>query len=531
MKEYNRDEFWKIDKLVPKKQTTMKPFSTKAKTVEYTIPSDTPNSDGQFKLTVEGGIPEARADVCYTPSRGLIKSVIVRHTPDKFDFHGGFLRAAHLYFNFRGSECDFAPYYSYMPQYAQLTEAQKNYYFYFRSAVREGNYIKTDYSYLYLYAYEIINLPDLIPPSEGVAMLSALWRAYRKALPNIDANFSLWIQDYCLVYQVECPMDELREFLFSASSIPFKEFYLSDAESLGIGGVGAVVSYLSDYDWRAGKYAGGDNKEVYKKHLLGAMGLFISEMLRDGKIISTEDDAVMERQAFRGALLTSGAKYRVICKYRPISEDSALRKTVTSLVKYTENKLRALLSVKSRLSVGDIPKEYSMLIVGYFAELFERVNRERIMACRPEYEKLYESESRGISTKDADEIERLSWSTTARLVENTEDYSEEDSPSDSAEQSAHFSESVTEQPQNDVDTYGLTEDMIEFVRAALSSDFAAEEKIASQIGELTDSLADAVNEAFADGFGDVVLENSCDGYVIIEDYKEEISAWLLKIQG
>jgi hypothetical protein len=318
-------------------------------------------------------------------------------------------------------------------------------------------------------------------------------------------------------------MDELREFLFSASSIPFKEFYLSDAESLGIGGVGAVVSYLSDYDWRAGKYAGGDNKEVYKKHLLGAMGLFISEMLRDGKIISTEDDAVMERQAFRGALLTSGAKYRVICKYRLISEDSALRKTVTSLVKYTENKLRALLSVKSRLSVGDIPKEYSMLIDGYFAELFERVNRERIRACRPEYEKLYEAESEELSIDGADEIEKASWQTTARLV--VED--ELDEPIVSAAK-VEQSEENNSKTDESADSYGLGRAEIEFISAVSSENITIMNRVCQELGEEPLSVVERINEAFSDGFGDVIIETDGDTFSIIEDYKEEIIEWLNK---
>lgn len=529
MKEYNRDEFWKIDKLVPKKKSTMTSFSTKPKTVEYSVPTESRNNNERFKLTVTDGAAERKADFVYSPDSGLIKSVTVRHTPDKFDFHAGFLRAAHLYFDFNGAECDFAPYYSYMPQYAQLNEAQKNYYFYWRCAVRSGEYIKTDYSYLYLYVYEIINLPDLIPPESGVKILAKLWRAYRKALPNIDSNFALWIEDYCLVYGVSCPMDMISDFLFLTPSIPFKEFYLSDAETLGTGGVGSVVSYLSDYDWRSGKYAGGENKEPYSKHLLGAMSIFISEMLRGGRIlVSHEELATMERQAFRGALVTSGAKYRVICTYRQISEDTELRATVTSLVKYTENKLRALLGVKSRLAVKPVSAEYTALIDGYFGDLFDKVNRERARAARPEYERFYESESVGISNVDADEIERVSWDTTARLVEDIDEYVDTD---DAKEEQSTVATSVDPTVSEDVNTYGLSCDMIEFIRTALNCDFDMQSSVALRIGELADSIADGINEAFSDGFGDVILEYGDGGYTVIDDYKEDITEWLLKIAG
>jgi len=47
---------------------------------------------------------------------------------------------------------------------------------------------------------------------------------------------------------------------------------------------------------------------------------------------------------------------------------------------------------------------------------------------------------------------------------------------------------------------------------------------------MEDSIADQINEAFADGFGDVILELGEECYKVIDDYKEEIETWLLKIQ-
>ncbi len=524
MKEYDRDSFWKIDKLVPKKQSSLSTFSSGQKLVDYTIPSDNAaKADGRFKLTVQnGGNPDKKEDFVYSP-KGLIKQVVVRHIPDKFDFHANFVKAAHLYFDFTGSPCEFAPFYSYMPQYTQMNEAQKNYYFYWRSMVRSGNYIKTDYSYFYLYVYEIINLPELIPAEVGIEMLSDLWRAYRKALPNIDTSMALWIQDYCLSYNVVCPMEKLRDFIFSViGNASFKEFYLSDAETLGDVGTSSVVAYLSDYDWRCGKYAGGDNKEVYSKHLLGAMSLIVSSLLAGGRILGNAEVAKMERRAFKGALTTSAVKYLISCEYRPIAAETELRGIITAAVKYTENKLRALMGVKSRLAVRELPCEYSALIDSYFAELFDRVNRERARAARPEYEKHYESWDSGISLTDADEIERASWSTTARLVENIDEYEDSD---------ATPTEVVCE-PQNAPDaaeSFGLDKDRIEFISAALAENYAEMRAISERTGELADSIADGINEAFSDGFGDVILESVPDGYVIIEDYKEDIEAWLLKL--
>lgn len=523
MKEYDRDSFWKIDKLVPPKKTPLTTFSTKEKVVDYAVGTEAvAASDERNRITVAPELAEeAKGNFTYEPASGLIKRVRVAHVPDKFDFHAKFVKAARLYFDFKGSECEFVPYYSYMPQYAQLTDAQKSFYFYWRSEARRGNFIKTDYSYLYLYVYEIINLPDLISPKSGIDMLISLWSAYRRALPNIDSNMALWVQDYCLAYGLECPMDKLREFVFSViGTSQFKEFYLADAELLGPAGIASLIAYLSDYDWRCGKYAGGDNKEAYSKHLLGAMGLLLARLLHGGRIFSEAGVlATMDRTAFRGALTTSAVKYHVTAEYRPIAEEPELRAVVTSALKYTENKLRALLGVKSRLAVKDLPDEYKAIIDSYFADLFDKVNRERARASRPEYESHYEVTDTGFSSADADEIERASWQTTARLVEGVEEYEEEEEK-DSAPPVAY---------DTSVDRYGLDDKRIDFIRYALEGDSEKMKKIASEIGDFPDSIAERINEVFADGFGDVILETDGENYTVIEDYREDISAWLLKI--
>ena len=40
------------------------------------------------------------------------------------------------------------------------------------------------------------------------------------------------------------------------------------------------------------------------------------------------------------------------------------------------------------------------------------------------------------------------------------------------------------------------------------------------------SCAERINEAFADGYGDVILEYDGEEYRIIEDYEEEVGEWL-----
>ena len=324
---------------------------------------------------------------------------------------------------------------------------------------------------------------------------------------------------------LECPMDRISGFVFDIiNATDFKEFYLTDASTMGEDGVNAMLAYLSDYDWQKGRYAGGDNKAAYRKHLLSAMGRVIEHLSATGELSGTDQSTErVTRNAFRNSLCTHSVKCKLEIEYVPCGKAEHLRASVTSAIKYTENRLRAALGVKSRLSVIALPDEYKRLIDGYFDSIYERVNKERIKASIPEYEKLYDTEHTEMSIDGADEIERASWTTTARLI--AEDEPEFEAPVVSEPINAPME---TEDEPLTGDSYGLTASEIAFLRAVSDNDADALKNICEDIGSEALTVAERINEAFSDGFGDVVIEGDADGLNIIEDYEEEIKEWLMK---
>ena len=509
-----RDDFWDIEKLVPKKKSAVSPFLSNRQTVNYEIAGDAEKNTSERSLSFDSvkGVRETEDRTYLVKRDGLIKRVTIKRFIDKYDFYGSFRKAALIYFDYKTEKCDFASFYSYLPQYSQLTSEQKNYYFYWRNMLREGKYLPSDYSYLYLYVYEILNLPDKIPPEEGIRLLVSVWKHYRGALPRIDSYFSLWIQDYCLIYDLQCPMDELSDFIFEAiSASDFKEFYLSDIEKSGEGGVEAMIAYLSDYDWHKGKYAGGENSALYASYMKSAMWRFLHR-LDLGRERAETVTTVLKRDAFAHSLCTHAVKCKLEVEYIPLSGNDRIRALVTSGVRYTENKIRALFGIKSRLAVKDLPDEYKRIIDLYFDNIFEKERIKNAAENIPEYEKLYDAPKTELSFEGADEIERASWITTMRLVEN-----EEEEPTDREEEKIAEPALVPEGEGSDAPNYGLSPDEIKAVGRVLSGE------------AITDSLAERINEAFADGFGDVILEFDGEKYKVIEDYEEEIAEWLLKI--
>ena len=552
-----KDDFWDIDKLVPGKKTPKQsPFVTKPTVTDYSVgvpASETPSvaqSDKRAeerKLTHLTGTCSDTVDRVYYPEGTLIRSITVRKYKEKYDFYDSFRKAAILYYDCPAEKCDFAQFYSFMPQYSQLNRAQKSYYFYWRSEMRQGRFIKTDYSYLYLYVYEIINLPDVIRPEDGVRLLCRIWREYRAQLPRIDMYFSMWVRDYCLVHELPCPVGEIKDFIFDVIRISdFREYYFTGIGNTGRDGVWSLIAYLSDYDWHRGfrSVVGEESKDAdylrradaYKTLLEGAMRVILPNVW-EACMKEKERGTLVKKAytAFPNTLCTHSVKCKLEIEYYPLAEALELRAGITAAVRYTENKLRALYGAKSRLSVKNIPMEYRELIDCYFDTVIRKSETAVKKKNVPEYEKLYEAPREKLSFAGADEIERLSWGTTMRLCDTDEYKDDITEPSVQPEaavptvsaSASHTHSTAVSEPESaarvqGADTYGLSSSDVAFIRALLES--------SERIGGIdVEATVERINEAFSDGFGDVIIEDNGDGFAIIEDYQEEITEWLKNI--
>lgn len=501
------DDFWNVDMLIPKKKKQLSPFATRDMTTLCKIgDEEKPKQDSsRTALSFDHSVGESES---YAPDGyGLVRRVTITRMLDKYDFYDNFRKAAELCFDRRGERCDFAPFYSYMPQYSQLSAEQRNYYFYFRECVRRGEYIKSDYSYVYLYVYEILNLPERIAPEEGLHLLISVWREYRKALPLLDNTLPLWIQDYCFVHRLSCPSPLFNDALADAISVsPLAEFYFSSNGLDSYATLDAIVARLSEYDPRKGKLITADNRSVVEQHFRGAMRATLKRIEREGGFLAKEDLRVLKRDAFARSLCTHKVKCRLEIEYLALSVAEALRADVTAAVRYTENRIRAILGIKSRLGVKGLPASLREEIDEYFARQMMPGGPLAPKVNIPEYERLYSAPRETLSLGGADEIERVSWSTTMRLVEYGDDRPEE-------------SELVCE-PEPSVPEEKLSTEDVALLADAYRYSYEGGAAVTD------DSVAERINEHFVDIIGDVVLEYDGESYRIIDDYKEDIEEWI-----
>ncbi len=534
-----RDKFWDLSDLIPKKKAPrMAPFShrtTFSDVQSQSRANERPVYDGE-PLTIEPiaqprpsdegaltfpDLPEqTKESFTYVPEKNrLIGSVTVTRFHGGYRFYEEFRRDALDYSRLTGTRCEYVPFYSSMPQYAHLDPRQKAYYLYFRETVKQGKAVRCDESYLRLMIYEIVNLPDRIEPAEGVVLLITLWRLYRERFPGLNMQFAAWIADYCLVHRLACPVAELRPIMDTVmNSTDFKEFYLGEAADESDGGLDALLSALSDYSYASGKYAEGENATLFRTHIPTSLFPVVKRLLSEEK--ATRDGAIKRtRRAFLGALCSYAVKYEITVEYRSFSGSLSLRRRMTAAVKYAENRLRALLSIRSRLAVIEIEGWAKEEIDRYYDRLADSMKREREYRERPAYEARYDAENATVSFTGADEIERDSWE-NARLLAPEEEVLE-------PVPVAPVVEKQTEEPTNGGEiTFSEAERT--FLAGLLAVDAATCARAARDAGLSVDGMVEKLNELATEQFGDIVIEATDNGYAVIGDYVEEVAKWTEK---
>ena len=530
------DDFWNIDSLVPKKRTpaVFDDKHTEATEIEIPVPGNSVQSspknekipeDGVIKRYIHPHTEESEKkkipDEEYTPANSLIHSVRLYSWSSAYPYYEQFRRAAIFYYNKTSAKVDAEPYFSYMPQYSQLNDRQLAYYLWFRSEIRAGRYPAVDYSYILLLIYETINLSDRLPRERSVDLLEKLWLNYREDYPRLDVQLSEWIFDMCLLGKMEPPRDILSVV---GDSLPatagLREFY---ADAVGDAGAFAslLIRHCSNYNFKKSKFAAGEHVALYKKHMHGVLAYMISKSNDPAHPFEFAglklQDSRTQRDTYTGALCSPKVKKRVEIEFCSFSHSHELRFIVTDILKFAENRIRSHIGVKSRLSLNALPTGIKSLAEEYFnRELPIRSVHPSVKDEIPEYEKLYEPRSSGLSFDSAAKIEALSWETTERLVETFADevepmIIEPDEPV------------IAENEEDESDFFScLTVLEKEFILAALEGDVSKQASIAAREASLPDIMADKINTLAADLFGDIILEDLGGSYGVLEDYEEEL---------
>ncbi|MBQ7379784.1 MAG: TerB N-terminal domain-containing protein [Clostridia bacterium] len=539
------DAFWDIDGLMPAKRPGVqrKPGATDAVEIEVTAAKpQADHSEAKLSRTVptkRSPAPEApiTPEAVYDMKGGLVHRVSVYPWKSGYTYYEKFCRDGEYLRKIHGKEAPHVGFFSYMPQYGQMTKAQLSYYLWWRENIRSnGIYLPADYSYILLNMYELINLPDDHPEKVRDALCS-LWVAYHKDVPRLDRYFAEWICDYCLLHGLSAPVQQLesiRDDVLAAASL--KEFYLDCGEQAGGAQAyaKALLGFCCQYDYRKSKFATGESKALYDEIIPGVLVYLLEQNGAGAEILrgkGSVQESVISRDSYVAALCSHRIKKRIEVRYCSVSRSHELRFAVTDMVKYTENRIRAHMGVKSRLSVNTLSDEIKREMDGYLDRLVPRM-KSREQEQVEQYEKLYDLPTAPLDLSHSAEIEQASWETTKKLVEAFETVGADvpDAPPnpvganhDSPAQPNPVGADVFDGPQDNNVLADALADYMPFIAAVAAENASAQRNVARTMGKMVDAVADEINEIAADVFGDVILEQGDDGYIIIEDYREQMS--------
>lgn len=534
-KNENIDAFWDIEDMLPKREKKIPPRRAPADTAAVEITLDAPAAEDGLPIPPkkeprEERKPEAIRE--YQKECGLIQSVRVLPWPTVFSFYEKFKKDAIRNFDRTHEPCEYVYFFSYMPQYEQMTVSQMAYYLYWRSEIRRGIYLKTDINYLFLYAYEVINLPEKIPPKKGAVILSRLWGAYRDDFRYLDKYLGEWLCDYCLVHNVSPDWTVLEVFADDiADKVSLPEFYIRDTV-LPFGFINAV----SAYDYKKSKYYEQYRAE-YDRHIPEAMCRAVN------RIIMTDLEAYgilpmkAARDSFSGAIACNAVKYKLeVMRYslrRSLAKNTIDMKSLfANMIKLCENRVRAAVGVKSRFSPTGIDAALKAEIHAYFDACYPaQTQSKRTQEAMEEeaYMALYEPKQSGpADISRALAIEEEAWETAALLSTEDEELIEEAPvlplamPTEQSQQEeAGESLGILFSENSDGDDFDFIETALsdterEALKAALDGRFSA---YCRGIGEMAESVRARINEAAMEAIGDMIIESD---FSVLADYIDEI---------
>jgi len=526
-----KDDFWDIDKLLPYRPPRRHNYSSKE--VETSEITDGEMNNGSIPLSelmLTETEPENVCEYDYSSKSLILEKVIISDWRGAYSYSNDFYAAAHkVHGIFPDKDAPYTPFFSYMPQYTDLSASQYEFYLSWRDNVRKGNYSKTDTSYIFLYIYEIFALDDVLDHKASLEIIINLWEAYRDNHAALDKHLCDWLTDYALIHNVSIPMEMLSSILpkirLKQHSILFN-LYLFDylflsQERITCENIRFTCDVLCNYSPFASRFYEDEEYrklfdectvEVFRK--MYSLGYFSPQ-----NFSHFQQDVKLSRPSYISAVCSAKNKKNVTVLYRPYISSELLKISFSNILKHIENKIRVHLGYRSRLSGIVLNDGMRELIDNFMKTNYPPPSKPQKVfsppAAVPHVQKIKKVE---IDFEKAKRIEDDSWQTTEKLTEGLEIIYDDEPEADIAQ-----TPSVTETEEGSLASM-LTPLEKKTIRMLLGG--ANQEEIQHFLlkeGALPDAVLDSVNEKALEIIGDTVIDTS--DYTVIQEYADELSSF------
>ncbi len=514
----NKDDFWSVDRLLPKIHTA---FSEK-------------NTGGVPLSTLENAVPEKQFGETIRPPHSRVIR-FYRLTEAVFPKNDLILDRFSSSGTPRFVTCSL-----FAPTMLSLNQEQRTYFYYFCDCVESKKIVPTSFAYIRLYLCRVLRKIELL--QEVPESVLWLWKNYRDEFPLADKLFSDFVSDFCFYKKITPPFPELEPILteknftvrpFLADPYIF-DYLFSKNQKLNPTQINYLLRMLTAQSFR--------NSKAYRTSKLYATtceeavrraftdGLFNRENLNNNLFsIRIPSEVHTVRALFQGLPKEEIPSVEINLCYVPLLHDANIRDRCDELIRYLENRVRAILKMKNALSRIHISQEHKSYLEGILLEFAHLTPREE--DTKPKFEaKPAEKRTLDIDPIAANKIEESSWEITQTL---TQDYATEQGESVTVGGEAERIETeykselnLVERPLAKADENEFwefaaqlspEEDMLLSLSLHKGKDVAR--KYATSLGTFFEAMVANCNEKAMDSIGDVVMESNGEIY---DEYRKDM---------
>ncbi|GEM_PF-1181384 len=452
---------------------------------------------------------------------------------------GSFIERARHFADHTGDQTVAVPFMEYWPTYDVMNDAQLRWYFYWRTQVRQANFLHTDTSYLFLHVYEVLHLIGFSTPQSAFDYLVKFWEHYRALQPKLDNYLVNWLADFLVVYDL--PQSPLNWY---ATLVPTQNRVLdldlatqawlqtdSDFATLNTN----LLYELAGYSPSKNKFYQAHNQanrldQAYKQGLQ-AINVYLQQGSELSLFAQHRPSLVrtIERVAFAGANYEGSKASIKIADIYPWSSSKSLALALQQIIKYTENLLREQAGFKQKLRGVEIAPAWATILDQIF---IRPTNRTSIVSTATRRELNLDLSKVAILRDDSEAIRH-------RLLTEDESASDEivESVGPNNQQSATSISGGYLERSTGVAEHLLTD--LARVAAVIGDTTTHSAKIlrvlreqnwSAQSSVLTTALApqflnviiDLINERAIAQIGDALLFEEYGYWVVADDYRDEI---------
>jgi hypothetical protein len=432
----------------------------------------------------------------------------------------------------------FNPYWDYSFSYRDLSPRQKKWYFYWRAEVRAGNYLSSDIGYVLLHANEALNLVGFESVTAAYERLVNLWTHYRTiAIPNdqqgyaaaiwdqrgfltvpihpIDLYLIDWIADFIYIHKLQVSIIDWYTSAVSQGAILsdihlYVGVWIRSNKTLEEMPVDALFA-LADYYPRRNKFYDVFHSKfnldlVYKRAAEAIFNAILQKSKGKMSIFPLiRRPYTVSRSPFEKSLCKHSQQYISVVEIPFRLNTKRLSTQLTGIIKYVENIFRERANFRSKLRDIQIDSSWKTVI-------------DKTFEIQPTPIK--------IDFQRAFEIANTSDLVRNRLITDGDDNLHD------IEQTLHTHQLplALETSQAEPAEHPILNPNWQSVLSTLRDhNWQVQADILRNIVEaqFVNVIIDEINDWALSLFGDVLIIQTPEGYLIVEDFRSEITALLI----